>query len=121
LDEFHQKSTKGPVDYAESVEGLQALDRYTLQIKLTEPYPQLMWVLTMDYTFAVPREAVEYYGEEFLNNPVGTGPFRIKNWQRNYRIEYVRNPTYHGDTYPGDGAPGDEEAGLLADAGRPLP
>jgi ABC-type transport system substrate-binding protein len=121
LDEFHRKSTKGPVDYSEPVEGLQALDRYTLQIKLTEPYPQLLWVLTMDYTFAVPREAVEYYGEEFLNNPVGTGPFLIRRWQRNYRIEYVRNPNYHGDTYPRVGAPGDKEAGLLEDAGKPLP
>ncbi len=121
LDEFHKKSTQGKVDYAEPVEGLRALDRYTLQVKLTEPYPQLMWVLTMDYLFAVPREAVEYYGDEFLNNPVGTGPFRIKSWQRNYRIEYVRNPTYHGDTYPSVGAPGDKEAGLLDDAGKPLP
>lgn len=121
LDEFHKKSLEGPVDYDEPVEGLQALDRYTLQIKLTEPYPQLLWVLTMDYTFAVPREAVEYYGKEFLNNPVGTGPFLLRRWQRNYRVEYVRNPNYHGDTYPTEGEPGDREAGLLDDAGKPLP
>jgi oligopeptide transport system substrate-binding protein len=121
LDEFHKKSIEGHVDYDEPIEGLQAPDRYTLQIKLTKPYPQLLWILTMDYTFAVPREAVEYYGAEFLNNPVGTGPFLIKSWRRNYRIEYVRNPNYHGDTYPTRGEPEDEERGLLQDAGKPLP
>jgi oligopeptide transport system substrate-binding protein len=121
LDEFHKKSGEGPIDYSIEVEGIKALDSHTLQIKLTEPYPQLMWILTMDYTFAVPREAVEYYGDEFLNNPVGTGPFLIKSWKRNYRIEYVRNPHYHGDRYPSHGEPGDKEAGLLEDAGKPLP
>lgn len=121
LDEFHKKSINERVNYDEPVEGVQALDRYTLQIKLTEPYPQLLWILTMDYAFAVPREAVERYGGEFLNNPVGTGPFLVKNWRRSYRIEFVRNPNYHGDTYPSEGEPGDREAGLLDDAGKPLP
>jgi oligopeptide transport system substrate-binding protein len=121
LDAFHEASKQGPVDYDAPLEGLQALDSHTLQITLTEPYPQLLWVLTMDYTFVVPREAVAYYREEFINNPVGTGPFLIRSWRRNYRIEYVRSPNYHGDTYPARGEPGDEEAGLLADAGKPLP
>jgi ABC-type transport system substrate-binding protein len=122
FDEYHAKSTKGKVSYDEPVEGLKALDRYTLQIKLTQPYPQLVWVLTMSYTFAVPREAVEFYKAEFLNHPVGTGPYIVKDWKwRNYRIEYARNPTYHGDTYPTIGTPEDEAAGLLADAGKPAP
>lgn len=121
LDDFHKRSAAGKVDYDEPIEGLKALDPYTLQIQLTEPYPQLLWILTMDYTFAVPREAVEHYGEEFLNNPVGTGPFLLKSWRRNYRIEYVRNPNYHLDLYPRHGEPQDEAADLLEDAGRPLP
>ncbi len=121
LDDFHKLSTKGPVDYSLPVEGIKALDSHTFQVKLTEPYPQLMWILTMNYTFPVPWEAVKYYGDEFLNNPVGTGPFLIKNWKRNYRIEYVRNPNYHTDLYPAKGEPGDKEAGLLEDAGKPLP
>jgi ABC-type transport system substrate-binding protein len=121
LDEFHKKSIDQRVSYDEPVEGIQALDRYTLQVKVKEPYPQLLWILTMDYTFALPREAAEYYGDELLNNPVGTGPFLVKSWRRSYRIEFVRNPNYHGDTYPSEGEPGDREAGLLDDAGKSLP
>ena len=54
----------------------------------------------MSYAFAVPHEAVEYYGGDFRNHPVGTGPFRLKSWRRNYRIEYERNPTFAGQRYP---------------------
>lgn len=122
LDDFHQRSIKERVNYDEPVAGLKSLDRYTIQITLTKPYPQLIWVLTMSYTFAVPREAVEYYGKEFLNHPVGTGPYIIKDWKwRNYGIVYVKNPNYHGDTYPTIGEPGDKERGLLDDAGKPVP
>jgi ABC-type transport system substrate-binding protein len=112
---------KAVVDYTEPVAGFQALDHHTLQIKLHRPYPQLLWVLTMPYAFAVPHEAVEYYGDRFRRHPVGTGPFRLKSWKPNYRIEYERNPTFNGQTYPDKGEPGDREAGLLNDAGKPLP
>ena len=101
--------------------GFQSLDRSTLQIRLVKPYPQLLWVLTMPYAFAVPHEAVEYYGGNFRNHPIGTGPFRLKSWRRNYRIEYERNPTFSGQRYPDTGEPSDREAGLLENAGKPLP
>jgi ABC-type transport system substrate-binding protein len=96
--------------------GFQARDRYTLEIRLAKPYPQLQWVLTMAYAFVVPREAVERYGESFRNHPVGTGPFRLKSWRRNYRIEFERNPTFNGQTFP---VADDPE--FAADAGQPLP
>jgi oligopeptide transport system substrate-binding protein len=111
----------GPVDYSKPLPGFVAADRYTLQIKLSRPYPQLYWVLTMPYAFVVSHEAVEKYGEEFSSHPVGTGPFKLKSWRRNYRVEYVRNPQFSGQTYPTEGALGDKEAGLLEDAGKPLP
>lgn len=126
LNEFREASLdEGPTDYDRDVEGLQALDSHTLQITLTRPYPQLIWILTMHYACAIPREAVEYYGDEFMNNPVGTGPFLLNSWQRNYRIEFVRNPKWEEtgrvEYYPASGEPGDEEAGLLDDAGLPIP
>ena len=77
LDEFRAASEgEAPTNYGADVAGLKAPDRYTFQIVLSDPYPQLLWVLTMQYAFAVPREWVEYYGNDFVNHPVGTGPFR---------------------------------------------
>jgi ABC-type transport system substrate-binding protein len=110
-----------PTDYSQPLPGFVATDPHTLQIRLTRPYPQLLWVLTMSYAFAVPHEAIEYYGSNFRNHPVGTGPFRLKSWRRNYRIEYERNPTFAGQLYPNTGDPADRDAGLLQDAGKPLP
>jgi len=67
-------------DYDVPVEGLRALDRYTVQIKLTRPYPQLVYTLAMGFSSVVPREAVEYHGREFSINPVGSGPFRLVSY-----------------------------------------
>lgn len=108
-------------DFRAPVPGFVAVDDHTLQIKLKRPYPQLLWTLTMSFTFVVPREAVEFYGQDFRNHPVGTGPFRLKSWRRRYRIEFERNPFFSGQRYPDVGEPGDREAGLLEDAGKPLP
>lgn len=126
LDAFRESTAgTGPTDYNAVVDGLRALDERTLQIKLTGPYPQLLWILAMHYTYAVPREAVEFYGEDFVNHPVGTGPFILHKWKRNYRIEFVRNPKWAGtgrvERYPSEGTAEDLAAGLLDDAGRPIP
>ena len=126
LDEFRDRSGGDePTDYEQEIEGLRALDRYTLQVQLKRPYPQMLWILTMQYAFAVPREAVEYYGEDFRRNPVGTGPFVLKSWRPNYRVEFVRNPkwaeTGRTEYYPETGEPADADNGRLADAGKPIP
>jgi len=39
----------------------------------------------------------------------------------NRQMVLERNPNYQGETYPAEGQPGDAEAGLLKDAGKPLP
>lgn len=126
LDEFRAASAgEAPTDYAASVEGVRSIDRYTLQIRLKESYPQLLWVLAMHYTFAVPREAVEFYGDGFVNHPVGTGPYILETWNNNYRIEFVRNPkwaeTGRIELYPSTGTAEARAAGLLDDAGKQIP
>lgn len=95
LDEFRAASAgPRPTDYGRDVAGLQAPDARTLRITLKRPYPQLLSILTMSYTFPVAREAVAFYGTEFLNHPVGTGPYRLDCWRRNHRVEFARNPAW---------------------------
>ena len=126
LDEFRAASSGDrPTDYNAPVEGLHAPDRYTFQIQLKEPYPQLLWILAMNYAFAVPREAVEFYGSDFINHPVGTGPYILAKSKSNYCIEFVRNPkwaeTGRVELYPSTGSAEARAAGLLEDAGKPVP
>ncbi len=112
---------KKDVDYSRPVEGLVALDDHTLQITLAKPWPQMRYYLAHLPTAAVPREAVDYYGDEIINHPVGTGPYRLAEWRRGSKIVLERNPTYREELYPSEGEPGDAEKGLLDDAGKRLP
>ena len=126
LDDFHKHSqNSSKTNYDMEVSGLKALDSHTLRITLTEPYPQLLYILTMHYSYAVPREAVEYYGKNFVNAPVGTGPYRLVEWKRNSRIEFERNPKWNEtgriENYPENGSLEQKARGLLDDSGKPLP
>ncbi|MEK7834709.1 MAG: ABC transporter substrate-binding protein, partial [Pseudomonadota bacterium] len=50
-----------------------------------------------------------------------TGPYMLTENDPNRVMVLERNPNFHGETYPGEGEPEDAAAGLLADAGKPLP
>lgn len=103
------------------VESFSSPDPHTVVIKLNKPFYPLLYTLTMSFTAPVPKEAVEKYGAQLSNHPVGTGPFMLKEWIRGSRLELVKNPNWRGEKYPTEGAPGDAEKGLLADAGKPVP
>lgn len=64
-------------DYDKEVAGLRALDDYTIQITLTQPFPQFVHTLTQGYAAIVAREAVEKYGQMLSSHPVGSGPFKL--------------------------------------------
>lgn len=121
LNEWREKKSKGEADYDTPIAGLQAPDKYTLKILLKEPYYQLVYVLAMTPSTPIPHEAIKHYDKEFTNHPVGTGPFKLKQWTRNSQIELVRNENYRDDFYPTEGEEGDKAAGLLKDAGQKVP
>jgi len=124
LNEWRESAKDGNApDYNATVEGLQAIDRYTLQIKLKAPSHQFIYFLTMPFTAAVAREAVENYGKDFPRMPVGTGPFILSHKESNVnsKLVWVKNPNFRNETYPMEGTAEDKEKGLLADAGKQLP
>lgn len=121
FNEWREKLIKGEATYETPIEGFSTPDKYTIVIKLVKPYYQLHYVFTMAFSAPVAKEAVDKYGPEILNHPVGTGPYMLDSWTRGSKIVLKRNPNWHGATYPTEGDPGDKEAGLLVDAGKPLP
>lgn len=89
------KQAKQPMfDYHQPLEGLQALDRYTLRIRLNQPEPNFLFALAMPATGAVAREVIEAYRTESGSHPVGTGPFMIEQWQRSNKIVLQANPRF---------------------------
>ena len=76
------------------VETIDAPNDTTLHIRLREPFPAFMSLLTMPYCMVVPREAVEYLGEDFRTRPVGTGAFYVKYWSEGNMLVLRRNPDF---------------------------
>jgi oligopeptide transport system substrate-binding protein len=75
-------------------EAFVALNDSTFQIRLKEPFPPLMSLLTAQYCSVVPPEVVEHYGKDFRSHPVGTGPFRFKYWKEGEVMVLLKNETY---------------------------
>ena len=117
--------SKKPFDYDAPIEGLKALDRYTLQIKVAEPRPRLVFGILAgsDLVGAQAREVVEFYGDQIDAHPVGTGPFKLKQWRRSSLIVLERNPEYRERFYDAEPAADDAEGQALVARfkGRKLP
>ena len=113
MEELREQATKsGKFDYDREVEGLRALDKYTVQFKLGEVRPRFLETLTDPGIFGiVAREVVEAYGDRIMEHPVGTGPFKLDEWRRSSKITFVRNPNYREEYF--DSAP-DEGSSSLA-------
>lgn len=48
----------------------------------------------MKYCSVVPKEAIDYYGDKFGKNPLGTGPFKFKRWEENIKLVLRKNNQY---------------------------
>ena len=111
------------------LEGAEVVDRYTYRVKIHGKYPQLLYWLAMPFFAPVPPEADAFYSQPGMKArnitldwyPVGTGPYMLTINNPNRQMVMERNPNFHGESYPLEGAAGDLEAGLLDDAGRPMP
>ncbi|HEV8606119.1 MAG TPA: ABC transporter substrate-binding protein [Tepidisphaeraceae bacterium] len=99
LDDFYAYTEKAPkekVDYDRPVEGLKALDDYTVEIKLVRPAPQLRFQLAHGGSSVVSRKASDLYGEGLNKHPVGTGPYVMTQYLEDQRIIFEANPAYRG-------------------------
>ncbi len=78
----------------QKVDSFRAVNDTLFEIKLKQPFPAFLGLLTMKYCSVVPREVVEHYGNDFRSNPIGTGPFQFKRWEENLKLVFRKNPDY---------------------------
>ena len=116
----------GRFDYDAEVQGLRATDRHTLRLELIQPDYSFLQLLDNSALRAVAREVIEKYGDasgRAMHNPVGTGPYRLKEWQPGLRIVLEANPNYREARFPS--APANADAAMKAAAdsmkGKRLP
>jgi ABC-type transport system substrate-binding protein len=111
------------------LQGVQAVDRYTIRVTLYGHYPQFVYWLAMPFFAPMPWEAEAFYGQAGMSErnitldwyPLGSGPYMLTEHNPNRRMVLQRNPHFHGERYPREGMPADVAAGLLADSGEALP
>ncbi|MEO8676713.1 MAG: ABC transporter substrate-binding protein [Casimicrobiaceae bacterium] len=122
-DELRAKAAKtGKLDYDAPFPGIEAIDRYTLRIRLKEADLRFIYALAVPNTTAVAREVVEAYGLDFGAHPVGTGPYMLGEYKRSSKITLVANPGYREVTYtPAGPIPRESEPIAAALKGKRLP
>jgi ABC-type transport system substrate-binding protein len=79
------------------VAGLKVIDDLTFEITLESP--DRLFLINGMVSIASP-DAFEALGEDFTNNPVGTGPYTFVEWLRDDRLTLAKNPNYWNPEYP---------------------
>ena len=95
LDDAVGRARRGAAfDYDATIAGLRAIDRYTLEIRLTRPDATFIHQLAYAGLSAVAREVVAAEGAEFARRPNGSGPYQVARFQPGTRLSVVRNPSF---------------------------
>ncbi len=79
------------VDYS-FFENAEALDDSTVRITLKKPNALFKHIMAM--TAIIPQHA--YNKETYGQNPVGAGPFKMKQWDKGEKMILEANPDYYG-------------------------
>ncbi|MEV8564822.1 ABC transporter substrate-binding protein [Streptomyces sp. NPDC051322] len=77
------------------VESVRATGRYTVQLKLKEPYTPLTGVLADRSGMVMSPAALKKYGKNFTNHPSCVGPFRFVERVGGDRIVLEKDPNYY--------------------------
>jgi len=86
--------------FLSAFESVEALDDYTVQVKLNKPDALLLsGSRGLGHIAVIPQEAVEYYGEDFGLNPVGSGPFEFVEYSPDEHVILQRNEDYWKEPY----------------------
>ncbi|MBI3969432.1 MAG: hypothetical protein HY329_27625 [Chloroflexi bacterium] len=81
-----------------TLEKVEAIDTYTVKMSFKEPYASLP-VMTAYIAAIIPKHLLQNQDvnrpTEFLKNPIGTGPFKFKEFVPGDRLVVVANEEYH--------------------------
>jgi oligopeptide transport system substrate-binding protein len=93
------------VDIVDGRAAFEALNDTVFKIRLKKAFPPFLGILGMQYCSVVPKEVVEYYGKDFRQNPIGTGPFQFKFWKEGIKLVFIKNPYFYENDKEGKKLP----------------
>jgi peptide/nickel transport system substrate-binding protein len=79
------------------VDSIQKVDDLTVRITLKQPFGPMLLAMEVASAPMIPRhlyEGTDFRANPANNTPIGTGPFKLKEWRRGSFIHLVRNEDY---------------------------
>ena len=96
LTRWGQQANQGKVLFKQVAE-LRPVDRYTVELRLTDRSPIVVLALAIPNNFAAiyPKEIAEKYPpQQKVTEFIGTGPFRVAEWKPDQYLRMVRFDDY---------------------------
>ncbi|MEK4538948.1 ABC transporter substrate-binding protein [Peribacillus sp. FSL K6-1552] len=87
---FETATNNGSVVDLNGMDKVEAMDDYTVKFTLKEP--QSTFVNSLVGTGIVPKHA---YGADYAENPIGSGPYQLVQWDKGQQLIIKANPEYY--------------------------
>ncbi|MBF0102204.1 MAG: ABC transporter substrate-binding protein [Desulfobacterales bacterium] len=105
LDDFREHLEKRKGKISDPVKGLVVTNETELEIHLSKPMSEFLYILAMPEFGIVPSEAVLRYKKEFRHHPVGTGPFHLVLFDERKLIAQRMNSHFRFEQKPEERIP----------------
>lgn len=76
---------------------IKAIDKYTVQVTTDKPFGAILKYLSSVGGSIVSKKAVEESGNAFSQTPIGSGPYKFKEWIPGDKIVVEAFVNYHGE------------------------
>lgn len=82
-------------------DSIKVIDNYTVRLSTKEPFAPILAHLAHPATAILNEKAVTEAGEDYSQNPIGTGPYMLSNWVVGETVELVRFEDYYDEANKG--------------------
>lgn len=94
LDTWADPEQNAFADFAAGYRSVTIVDDATVEVNLSEPRGAFLYSLAMVTASILPEALVTEQGDAFFENPVGSGPFVLDEWNKGSSISFARNDNY---------------------------
>lgn len=81
--------------YFEVMESVEVVDDFTIRFNLNQPFsPFVGSTLAFRSGWIVNQQAIEEGGDNYISNPIGSGPYQFESWEPGRRVTLIANEDY---------------------------